>query len=145
MAINHNFEAEAKELIQSAVEYSGLVEKVAALLERGVSGSTIPWLIDKFEEITIPCSYAEWAESISGGYGAYGYEPPRMTAAECVAYLINTKWKESYPKQIDLIAASIAKEYPDVDVAAAMREGFALIVAPDEFLKHGMEKYGAVI
>jgi hypothetical protein len=130
MAINHNFEAEAKELIQSAVEYSGLVEKVAALLERGVSGSTIPWLIDKFEEITIPCSYAEWAESISGGYGAY---------------VINTKWKESYPKQIDLIAASIAKEYPDVDVAAAMREGFALIVAPDEFLKHGMEKYGAVI
>ncbi len=130
MTNDANFEGQAVELILQSADHSGLVKKVAALLSRGVSGSTIPWLIDIFDGINIPASFNEWANSI-GGYTPYAYEPPQMTPVEFAAYLINQRWNGANWEQLcELLTAA----HPEADPEATMRAGVGLIAAPDPFL-----------
>ena len=102
------FEAEARELILHAADCSGIINKVAALLSRGVAGTTVPWLIDKFDEIVIPSSFAECANGIWTATARMATEP----ATDDCTRICRVSGVAPNPLLRDEIQNSMAKQPP---------------------------------
>jgi hypothetical protein len=115
-----DYQMKAKQMLIEAMKETGLVEKVAVLLRRiegrASTSSTFSIvndfyafvLLDALSGIVIPCSANESLQRIDG---PYGYEPPKLTAPELAAYLINRKYKET---DLDQIAERVKTAYPEV-------------------------------